>query len=301
MAFINIYAHNEAHISVINNQLVLKNAINQESFPLEDVNCLVVESLKSNFSLYAINALVQNKTLVLLCDEKHLPASAVLPFNNYYKPLMVYKAFTSAKEPTIKNIWKNIIVQKIANQALVAQSAGSIVADKLFEMSKDVKSDDSQNQEAAAASCYFKAMFGKNFTRDQNILVNSALNYCYAILRGAIARTIAAHGLQPFMGIHHKSELNAFNLADDFIEPFRPTADSLVLKLINYNQEESLTPHLKKELLGILNADVLIDNKMQPINHAIEVMVASFVVCLQNNFANIILPKFVGCEMHQYE
>ncbi|MFA6860237.1 MAG: type II CRISPR-associated endonuclease Cas1 [Clostridia bacterium] len=301
MAFINIYVHNDAYLSVKNNQLVLSNKNNEQSYPIEDINSIMIESLNSTITSYTLNFLIQNKALFYVCDEKHLPSAVLLPFNNFYKPLSVYKIQSQAKEPINKNIWKNIIISKIENQAKVAIYAGSTLGEKILEISRNVKSGDSQNAEAHAASLYFREVFGFTFTREQENFVNGALNYCYSIVRGAIARSITVHGLLGFLGIHHKSELNQFNLADDLIEPFRPVVDNLVLFISKITNEESISPSTKMQLLNILNTNVLINDKLQPISYAIEIVVESFVSCLTNNNSCIILPKFVGLEIHEYE
>ena len=189
--------------------------------------------------------------------------------------------------------------QKILNQKTVLDILS--IKNDLNQYCGTVLSGDSSNIEALVASKYFKHMFGSKFTRqDETESVNSMLNYGYAIIRGAISRSIVAHGLQPFLGIHHKSILNNFNLADDLIEVFRPLVDLYVVSK-NLLLEKELTPKIKCQLLNLLNVDMLFDNKKLCMSDCIDKVVSSYVKCLTDNVQFIKLPKIILISEHKYE
>ena len=172
--------------------------------------------------------------------------------------------------------------------------------EKLLEISQRVTSGDGNNCEAEAAAVYFRLLYGEAFTRGAEHIVNAALNYGYAILRGVIARTAVAHGLEPSLGIFHCSELNGFNLADDLLEPFRPVADLYAATMLDKGKA-SLDTKTKKELFNLINYDVLVKGQKHPVNYAAEIMISSFVDCLKNNEYEIFLPELLPIKTHEYE
>ena len=174
------------------------------------------------------------------------------------------------------------------------------MAEYLTNLAKNVKSGDTDNKEAIAAKGYFSMLFGGHFSREEENIYNSALNYGYAILRGAIARSIVSYGYLPCIGIHHKSELNNYNLADDFIEPFRPVVDLWVKENLKNNTE--FDKYIRAELINLLNADVLIQGKLHSVSNAINVMIASYTTAInQNNYMKLELPEILPIKIHSYE
>ena len=175
-----------------------------------------------------------------------------------------------------------------------------IMAQRLECLSKSVKSGDTDNKEAIAARGYFNTLYGKGFCRDYDNIYNTCLNYGYAILRGAIARTIVTYGYIPSLGIHHKSELNSYNLADDFIETFRPVVDLWVKDNITNDME--FNKYIRANLVNLLNVDIEIQGKIQSVRKAIEIMVASYTTALsQKDFNKLELPKIIPIHVHSYE
>lgn len=174
------------------------------------------------------------------------------------------------------------------------------MSEHLTNLSSRVNSGDTENKEAIAAKAYLTSLFGNNFSRDYDDIYNSALNYGYSIIRGAIARSIVSYGYMPALGIHHKSELNNYNLADDFIEPFRPIVDLWVKN--NINNEYVFDKYVRANLVNLLNVDVKIQGKLQSIDNAINIMIASFTTAInQNDYKKLELPEIAPLQVHCYE
>ena len=297
MNFINLFVSGDYTIAVKDNNLTLRG---QESidYPLDDIGVVMLESLRSNISVYALSKLVQVGATVFVCNEKHLPVAQLIPSNDYYKQLSRYKTQTAISKPRLKNLWKEIIKAKIDNQARCLQLAMGD-SGKLSKLGSGVKSGDVDNYEAQAAAYYFPRLFGKGFFRESDDVINSALNYAYAIVRGIIARQICSRGFLPFLGIFHKNEFNAFNLADDLIEPFRPIVDFYVYTY-RAMLGADLTSDAKKVLFGVVNVQILSGDERHSLAYAIERMVESVISYYEGN-EKLLLPVLLGCEQHRYE
>ena len=297
MNFINVFISQDSKISISNNNLLVSNT-EENTFPLEDIGVVMIESQRSTISTRAISKLTEYGATVFVCDEKHLPSTVVLPCNSYYKPLSNYYIQVGISKPRQKNLWKKIIEQKIFNQAQCLIKNG-IDAGKLISLSQTVLSDDSDNKEAQASAFYFPRLFGSDFVRDNDNLINSCLNYGYAIIRGVIARHISARGFLPCLGIFHCNSYNPFNLADDFIEPFRPIVDYFV-----YNNLDKLGPefgvHSKKLLFTILNLLVYSSGERHSLAYAIEREVESCIAYYSGN-DNLLFPSICSKEQKVYE
>lgn len=287
-------------LSVKNRQL----KITQEeewSIPLEDISSVVLETPQINLSAKAISLMAENKIVMYTCDDKHLPNGILIPFATHSRELKVIKSQLEMSESFKKRCWQKIIMRKILNQAKVLKLADELpTGEQLEKMSQNVNSGDTQNKEAIAAQKYFTALFGVNFIREEDNPINAALNYGYAIIRGAIARTIVAYGYIPAMGIHHKSELNNYNLVDDFIEPFRPVVDIWVKNNVTYETE--FNKNIRAALLNLLNVDVKIQGKLHSVNNAINVMIASYTTAInQKEYNKLELPELIPIQIHRYE
>ena len=172
----------------------------------------------------------------------------------------------------------------------------------MLQMSKAVQSGDRTLVEAKAAEFYFHQLFGQDFVRREEDALNGALNYGYAIIRGNIARTIVVHGLEPSLGINHHSELNSFNLADDFIECFRPLVDLLVFSMKDdILSEEELTPEIKRKLFSVLTLDMEINHQKQIINNCVDILTESYIRSLEEGEQMLLTPKLLKLGIHQYE
>ena len=212
-------------LSVQNRQLKITQD-EEWNIPLEDISSIVFETPQISISAKAMSMIADNKIVLYSCDDKHLPNGVFIPFASHSRSLKVIKNQLKMTEAFKKRCWQKIIVQKILNQAEVLRLSDKIKDYKYLEnLSQKVNSGDTENKEAIAAKEYFNSLFGNKFNRNYDDIFNASLNYGYSIIRGAIARTIVSYGYIPSIGIHHKSELNSYNLVDDFIEPFRPIVD----------------------------------------------------------------------------
>lgn len=293
MSYRCLFVANAARIHCKNEQLVIEADI-PHSVPLEDISALILESRQISITSAALSSLMQNGAAVYCCDEKHLPCGICLPFAQHSRQLGVVRWQLELTQPAKKRLWQKIVAAKIANQAECLALCGlPQQASALYSRAKAVSSGDKENIEASAAAFYFRTLFGAGFTRQSDDGINAALNYAYAVLRGYVARCLAVYGFLPYLGIHHDSELNQFNLADDLIEPFRPVADLFVAS--NVSENTALTTALKGQLVNLLNADILSGEQHHSVSYAIERLVQSL------RAAQIILPKLIEYKQHTYE
>lgn len=299
MGFRNVIIESIAHISLRSRQLVIRTDT-EHSVPVEDLSALLLENRQSTITTAALSHLGQCGCTVFLCDEKHMPCAVLLPFSQHSRALSVLRQQLDIGEVLKKQLWQQLIVSKIQNQAACLRLCGQpTAAEGLLAIAAQVRSGDSTNQEAFAAHRYFPALFGSGFTRSEDCGYNAALNYGYAILRGHIARTLAVYGFTPALGLHHRSELNSFNLADDLIEPFRPLVDLAVRTLADADTE--LTPNIKRMLFNVLNLDILSGGQHHSAAYAVERTVQSLHRSLKEGKPLLLLPQLLGLEMHAYE
>jgi len=197
-------------------------------------------------------------------------------------------------------MWRDVVVSKITNQAKCLELCGvnDEQVKKVTRLSLQVQSGDPTNIEAQAAVLYFRALFGSSFSRSEENEINAALNYGYAIVRGYIARILANYGFEPCLGIHHHSELNNFNLADDLIEPFRPLVDLFVFQNM---PEGNLSPSDKRELCNILNYEMISGKEHHATAYAIERLVHSLERCMGDKEESLLLPYIEELKRHEYE
>ena len=299
MAFKNLYIESNVHLSVRNEQLVI-NSDEEYTAPLEDINSICIDSLKTNISVYTLNKITEHDIILYICDEKHMPTSVLLGVNRYSRKLRNLNRQLDMPKPVIKRMWQSIVKQKIENQAIVLKILGFNKEYKeLINMVGAVCSGDSTNIEARAAALYFKTLFGEEFTRrDDTFFYNSALNYGYAIVRGMISRTLVMYGFEPALGIFHHNQLNSFNLSDDVIECFRPLVDLYVL--LNIDVKEELDSKSKKEIYNVINSLVLIDGKSYNTQTAIENVVKSLATSFEKKENFIKLPVVNGLKEYRY-
>lgn len=299
MAFRNVYLQNDVHLKIKNEQLLVEETNEEITIPLEDLNSVCIESLRTVISTYTLKKFIEHDVIVYICDEKHLPTGVLIGTNNYSRQLKNIKMQIEMSKPLTKRIWQDIIKVKILNQARCLKELNIKEYQKLEEMIIGITSGDKNNVEAKAASMYFKLIFGKDFNRDLECVQNAALNYGYAIIRGMIARTLVMYGFEPSIGIFHHSQLNNFNLADDFIECYRPVVDLYVLTKVNL-KDDKLTSENKKEIFKIINCLVLIDGKKFNIQGAIEYMIKSFSTSMNKKENLIKLPELIKLEEYRY-
>ncbi len=299
MAFRNLMIESPARVSLRDEQLVILTD-REYTVPVEDISALILENRRSTITTAALAQLGQCGCAVFLCDEKHIPCAVMTPFQQHSRTLSVLKSQLEATEPLKKRLWQSVVKAKIGNQALCLSLAGKeSEARPLFSLADRVRSGDSENTEASAAQLYFPALFGNSFTRGEENGLNAGLNYGYAILRGSVARTLAVYGFLPSLGIHHHSTLNAFNLADDLMEPFRPVVDLLVYS--SMNPEDELKPEHKRTLFNCLNLDILSGGQRHSVSYAIDREIQSLRRAFDEKTPALTLPTLLELKQHSYE
>lgn len=300
MSYRNIFIENPAKISTRNHQLLIETD-NVYSIPVEDISAILIENQRSAITSAALSFLGESGVAVFCCDKKHLPCAVLLPFCKHSRELAVLKTQLNSTEPQKKRIWQKIIKAKIINQAICLElNQKSEAAAIIKPLADKVKSGDPENIEATAAMKYFPNLFCENFTRNNDDVLNASLDYGYAILRGYIARTLAVYGFQPALGIHHRSELNHFNLADDLIEPFRPLIDLMVSSMDEFQGEE-FTSDCKKILFSSLSMDILSGGQHHSLTYAIERLIKSLIRALDDGKSDLCLPELTSLHLHTYE
>lgn len=301
MGFRNIKIDSHVKLSIKNQQLYIETDILRQ-IPLEDINCIIIENQTVTVSAYLLQKMADMGITVYVCDEKHLPNAVLLSMVRHSRHFKILKYQIEAGKPLQKRLWQQIVVRKIRNQALCLAYLDLDGSEELMKMCKEVQSGDLTHVEAKAAAFYFKSLYGLGFSRGNDHVINSALNYGYAIVRGLIARSIVCYGLEPSIGVFHHSELNNFNLADDMIEPFRPLVDLYVAQ--NYDIAEidsDLTPERKRGIFGIINYDMDVKGEKRIISNCIDMLVASYSSALQGKRSDLELPELMQLQVHSYE
>lgn len=295
---------NGGKLSLQNQQLVVQQNGKRIPVPLEDLAMIVIEHKETVLTTPLLSALAQRGITLLTCDEQFLPCGQWLPFAQYHRPLKILKLQLNMTTPQKKQFWQKIVQQKILNQAFVLNEIGAdIAANTLTIWAKKVKSGDQSHLEAQAAALYFQAVFGHEFTRQQENAINAHLNYGYTVLRSAVARALVLYGWLPVLGLHHCNEQNPFNLADDFIEPFRPLVDLMVWQLaVLGSLKDVLTPSSKQQLIKLLHYQMGWQKQIFTILGVIDRTVASFqAAVVEKNVALLKLPEIVSLKEHRYE
>lgn len=293
-----IFLANPVKLSVKNEQLLIDNG-QITKIPLEDIECIVADHPQLNLTSRLLSKFAEYAISFYVTDKSHHPCGIFLPVSRHSRHMSVLQSQIEMTLPTKKKLWKQIVQQKIVNQATTLKLSGITDWNTIDSIKLKVKSGDSENMEAVAASKYFRLLFGKDFSRSQENGVNAALNYGYAILRGTIEKYLVAYGYEPSLGIHHKSALNNFNLADDLIEPYRSLIDLFVKRCAE--DDETLTTARKAQLVNLLNANVIIDNRLYACARAIDLTISSLSGFIQGNRKDLLLPSIIDLEHHKYE
>lgn len=292
-----IFLTNPARLYVKNQQLVIDNG-DVFKVPLEDIECIAIDSMQITMNSYLLSRLSEYAITLYVTDKTHHLCGTFLPLLRHSRHLSVLKNQLEMTLPNKKKLWKQIVCQKIENQATVLKLCGIDEWKSIDVLKSMVKSGDPDNMEAVAASKYFKLLFGKNYTRTQDNFINPKLNYGYSILRSTISKYLVVYGYEPSLGIFHKSNLNSFNLSDDIIEPFRPIVDLYVKK---FALEDEIDTHTKASLANLLNCDLIIDNKLFACAKAIELTIKSLSSWYNDKNKSLLLPQIIDLEQHTYE
>lgn len=294
-----LFFGNPAYLSTRNEQLVVnfpEENKREATIPIEDLGYIILEDPQITITNGLLMKLVQNKTAVITCDKQHLPCGFLQPLVGHTEQTERMRHQLNASIPLKKQLWQQTVTAKIENQAnhFLARNKNAI---RLKRYAKDVKSGDFGNQEALAAAFYFQNLFDiEAFSRNQKgVPPNNLLNYGYAILRAVAARTLVGSGLLPSMGIFHSNKYNAFCLADDVMEPYRPYVDAIVYDIVETGCNlDELTKNIKTELLMIPAMDVVIDGKQSPLMVAMSRTTNSLYECFSGSSRKILYPDFGG-------
>ena len=303
-----LYFGNPVYLSLKNAQLVIKlpeivrNDTLSESFkrnsevtkPIEDIGVVVLDHKQITITSGVLEALLENNCAMITCDSRSMPVGLMLPLCGNTTQNERFRDQLDASLPLVKQLWQQTIKAKIENQAAVLQECSGAETRCMKVWADDVKSGDSNNLEARAAAYYWKNLFPiKDFTRDrEGIPPNNLLNYGYAVLRAIVARGLVVSGLLPTLGIHHHNRYNAYCLADDIMEPYRPYVDRLVYNMINQGVDYTeLTKELKAQLLIIPTLETNIAGKRSPLMVAVGQTTASLYKCFSGELRKIFYPK----------
>ena len=290
-----LYFGNPAYLKTKNEQLVVEvlDTGETKTIPIEDIGMVILDHQQITITQAVMAKLLENNTALITCNEKHHPVGLQLCLDGHTLQSQKFKAHIAASVPLKKQLWQQTIIAKIENQAALLRTE-KVETKYLLKLAATVKSADSTNNEAKAALYYWKHIFPDflQFTRDaEGLPPNNLLNYGYAILRAIIARSLVASGLLPTLGIFHRNQYNAYCLADDIMEPYRPYADKVVCNIIRMNGKFlEMTSAMKKDLLSIPAMDVVIDGQKSPLMNAVQRTTASLAKCFEGSTRKILYP-----------
>jgi CRISPR-associated protein Cas1 len=294
-----------AYLSLRNGQMIVKLDPHddlpeqQASLPIEDIGLVVLDHRQITITSGVMEALLENNAAVVTCDDSHIPRGLLLPLEGHTVQQERFEAQTEASTVLKKQLWQQTVVQKIRNQAAVLRQTTGKSQGNMLQWARDVRSGDSTNLEGRAAAYYWSQLFKpdiEHFVRDRSgEWPNAMLNYGYAILRALVARGLVGSGLLPTMGIHHHNRYNAYCLADDVMEPYRPYVDRLVVDLMaKYRHVGEINKDLKRELLGIPTIEVTIGGQRSPLMVAVSTTTASLAKCYTGELRKIAYPQMDG-------
>lgn len=302
MAWRVISVSKPSRLSVKQYQLLIEQEQTSASIPLEDIAAVILETHQAELTANLLAELASRGAALFACDDKHTPSGVFLPFLQHSRFSETAWLQQECSAPFKKRCWQKLVQAKILNQASVLKKLERENSETLLAWAKRVQSGDPSNTEAQAARIYWQTLF-TDFTREKEDKRNSALNYCYAILRGGIARAVSCAGLLPCFGLHHANKLNAFNLADDLLEPFRPFADFHVARLISSGdlaENKDLSPQEKAFILRVLSGNCDINGEHVSMLPALEQTANSLALAMKSKDpALLVLPGIpLDCATH---
>jgi len=259
--------------------------------PLDDVTAVIVHAHGVTWSTNLVVALAERGALMVLCGPNHAPVAVCTPLDGHYGQNGRIRAQWEAGRPLAKQLWREVVVAKVRWQAAVLASRG-IPTDAFDMLARRIRSGDPDNVEAQAARRYWPLLMGEDFRRDRAAGgVNGLLNYGYTVLRSLLARSVVAAGLHPSIGIHHANRGNAFALADDLIEPFRPLVDTMAVQLIARGCV-AVTPEAKRAFAGLIAVDLPGENGITTVSGAAGRLALSLSHCFESGkVSDLALPS----------
>lgn len=304
-----LYFGNPTYLSLRNNQMVIKlpevekcdslsDAFKKQTEvtkPIEDIGVVLLDNKQITITSSLMEALLEKNCAVITCDSRSMPVGLMLPLCGNITQNERFRDQIDASLPLKKQIWQQTVRQKILNQASVLKEKRGEDVRCMEIWANEVRSGDTENLEARAAAYYWKNMFRgiPNFTRNRDgVAPNNLLNYGYAILRAVVARGLVGSGLLPTLGVHHHNRYNAYCLADDIMEPYRPYVDALVVDIVaEMGASLELTKEIKARLLSIPVLDVVIGSKRSPLMIAVGQTTASLYKCFNGELRRVLYPE----------
>lgn len=278
MSFRTVVITRQSKISYKNRFLVVKQDNDEKYIHLSEIDTIIVDSISVSISAYLLKEIADAKINMIFCDEKHNPFGELSPYYSRHNSSKKIKEQIKWTNKCKDDLWMKIVKNKILNQSLMLNKIKNDKYDLLTSYIDEVVSGDKTNREGHAAKVYFNALFGKDFVRNNNDNINSALNYGYAILLSTINKEVISNGYLTQLGIHHKNEFNEFNLSCDLMEPFRVIVDNFVY----FNQERELNTNYKLDIVNILNNSYKYQNK----SYTLKDIIGLFVKNTLNNINN---------------
>lgn len=289
-----IYIGSNVYLSSkLNQLLVKKNDDESSSIPLEDIAAIELDSPQITITSNCLNKLMEFNCSVVVCNEKHLPSGLLTALDGHVLQGKKMKEQVEMTLPLKKRLWKQIVIAKISNQHRLLKKNG-IETEKLSDCIKKVQSGDSTNQEGQAAQYYWKKIFGNpNFIRDRDgDHPNNLLNYGYIVLRSLSARAVVSAGLHPSIGLFHHNQYNAYCLADDIMEPYRPFVDETVLDIYNNDVKDlMLNKEQKTKLLQTCYREIICNQEKKLLMSAIQDSANSLVNCISGEAEEMLFPE----------
>ncbi len=276
------------------NQLIIDKDESSTKVPLEDINYILIEDSSTILTTRLLAELGKNAISLIVCDERFEPTSIMYPYNYHFKQLDVFSHQLEIDDSIKNEFWNQIVKRKIENSIRVLEmtSKEEFPISKLTEYLNEITDGDSKNREGLAAKMYFRSLFGSDFIRFYDDNVNAALNYGYTIIASAIIRNLAVYGLNTYLGIHHSSKINNFNLAYDFLEPYRSVVD----KFVYDNKDDIVLPlsfEFRKKLINLLNEEVLHQNKKYTTEYSIGLLIKSYIKSFSTGEIKLDLPSII--------
>lgn len=299
-----LYFGNPAYLSLKMKQIVIKMPQKNDddlpigediirTIPIEDTGIVILDNKQITITQGLMEALLENNCALITCDSKRMPTGLMLPLAGNTIQTERFRSQIEASLPLKKQLWQQTIEAKISNQAAVLKYATGELHNNMLKWAGSVRSGDVENMEARAAVYYWKTIFNDEFfTRDNECDGrNGLLDYGYAILRAIVARALVGSGLIPTLGIHHHNRYNAYCLADDIMEPYRPYVDKLVLDILKEDSCATISQSVKAQLLGLPVTEVLINERRSPLMLAVSQTVSSLVKCYRGESRRLIYPE----------
>jgi CRISPR-associated protein Cas1 len=310
-----LFFSNPTHIYKKNEQLCF--ALNRKSetedeeqvitIPIEDIGVVVLDNKQITLSHAVMDALMQNNAAIITCNDQHMPSGMFLNLDGHHTQTEKFKAQLEASEPLKKQLWQQTVSAKLKNQGKLLHTLSlnpypkqrqqqlADASEWLLSFSRDVKSGDGDNHEARGAAVYWQNIFAPemNFRRERfGEPPNNLLNYGYSILRGVVARGLVASGALPTLGIFHRNKYNAYCLADDIMEPYRPYVDRIVYRIMTSGEDwQELTTSIKKHFLEIPALDIVIDGEQSPLMVGLQRTTAGLMKCYEGESRKMLYPE----------